>query len=79
MPLEKWWLSKSINGAWEVMLYRRGTASGGMWRFPIKAAEAVLAVPPMSESYFFWSGNGRPETAVRAGGEAWSRSMMRRN
>jgi len=23
MPLEKWWLSKSINGAWEVMLYRQ--------------------------------------------------------
>ena len=36
-----------------------------------QAAEAVLAIPPMSEMYFFWSGNGRPETAVRG----WRRSL----
>jgi len=38
---------------------------------PNQAAEAVLAIPSMSEMYFFWSGNGRPETAVRG----WRRSL----
>ena len=38
---------------------------------PHQAAEAVWAIPPMSEMYFFWSGNGRPETAVRG----WRRSL----
>ena len=37
---------------------------------PLQAAEAVLALSPMSEMYFFWIGNGRPETAVRG----WRRS-----
>jgi transposase-like protein DUF772 len=32
---------------------------------------AVLAIPPMSKMYFFWSGNGRPETEVRG----WRRSL----
>ena len=40
-------------------------------RLPDQAAQAVLEVPPMSEAYFFWSGNGRPETAVRG----WRRSL----
>ena len=38
---------------------------------PHQAAVAVLAIPPMSEMYFLWSGNGRPETAVRG----WRRSL----
>jgi hypothetical protein len=38
---------------------------------PNQAAEAVLAIPPLSEMYFFWSGHGRPETPVRG----WRRSL----
>src|ERR1039457_6368963 len=33
--------------------------------------QAAEAIPPMSEMYFFWSGNGGPETAVRG----WRRSF----
>ena len=65
------WLSKDINGVWRVMLYRQKNGNPVYVAIPNQAAEAVLAVPPMSEAYFFWSGNGRPETAVRG----WRRSL----
>ncbi|MGA9567698.1 MAG: hypothetical protein WBS19_19385 [Candidatus Korobacteraceae bacterium] len=35
--------------------------------------EAVQAIPPMIEMYFFWSGNGTLETVVRAAYESGSR------
>jgi site-specific recombinase XerD len=65
------WLSKDVNGVWRVMLYRQKNGNPVYVAIPNQAAEAVLAVPPMSEAYFFWSGNGRPETAVRG----WRRSL----
>jgi integrase len=65
------WLSKDGNGVWRVMLYRQKNGNPVYVAIPNQAAEAVLAVPPMSEAYFFWSGNGRPETAVRG----WRRSL----
>jgi len=65
------WLSKDINGVWRVMLYRQKNGNPVYVAIPHQAAEAVLAIPPMSEMHFFWSGNGRPETAVRG----WRRSL----
>jgi len=67
------WLSKDINGVWRAMLYRQKNGNPVYVAIPHQAAEAVLAIPPMSEMYFFWSGNGRPETAVRG----WRRSLER--
>ena len=64
-------LSKDSNGVWRVMLYRQKNGNPVYVAIPGQAAEAVLALPPMSEAYFFWSGNGRPETAVRG----WRRSL----
>jgi hypothetical protein len=54
-----------------VMLHRQKNGNPVYVGIPNQAAEAVLAVHPMSEAYFFWSGNGRPETAVRG----WRRSL----
>src|SRR5271167_1808061 len=64
-------LSKDANGVWRVMLYRQKNGNPVYVAIPEQAAEAVLALPPLSESYFFWSGKGRPETAVRG----WRRSL----
>src|SRR5271167_1367067 len=64
-------LSKDGNGVWRVMLYRQKNGNPVYVAIPEPAAEAVLALPPLSESYFFWSGKGRPETAVRG----WRRSL----
>ena len=65
------WLSKDSNGVWRVMLYRQKNGNPVYVAIPNQAAEAALAVPLMSEAYFFWSGNGKPETAVRG----WRRSL----
>ena len=53
------------------MQYRKKTGNPVYVAIPHHAAEAVLAIPPMTEMYFFWSGNGRPEKAVRG----WRRSL----
>src|ERR1017187_977803 len=53
------------------MLYRQKNGNPVYVAIPHQAAGAVLAIPPMSEMYFFWSGNGRPETA----GRGWRRSI----
>jgi len=53
------------------MLYRQKNGNPVYVAIPEPAAEAVLALPPLSESYFFWSGKRRPETAVRG----WRRSL----
>ena len=47
------WLSKDINGVWRVMLYRQKNGNPVYVAIPHQAAEAVLAIPPMSEMYFF--------------------------
>jgi len=65
------WLSQDANGVWRVMLYRQKNGNPVYVAIPNQAAEAVLAIPPMSETYFFWTGNGRPQTAVRG----WRRSL----
>lgn len=44
------------------MLYRQKNGNPVCMATPHHAAEAVLAIPPMSERYFFWGGNGRHET-----------------
>jgi integrase len=65
------WLSKDINDVWQLMLYRQKNGNPVYVAISNQAAESVLSVLPMSEAYFFWSGDGRPETAVRV----WSRSL----
>jgi len=54
------------------MLYRQKNGNPVYVAIPAYVAEAVLAVPAMSENYFFWSGNGKPDSAVRA----WRRSLQ---
>ncbi len=66
------WLSQDGSGIWRVMLYRQKNGNPVYVAIPAYVAEAVLAVPAMSENYFFWSGNGKPDSAVRA----WRRSLQ---
>jgi hypothetical protein len=60
------------NGAWVVMLRRQKNGNPVYVAIPTSAAEAVLALPPMSDQYFFWTGRESPEQQYAAGGEALS-------
>lgn len=42
------------------MLYRQRNGNPVYVAIPHQAAEAVLAIPPISKTYFSWSGNGEP-------------------
>jgi integrase/recombinase XerD len=53
------------------MLRRQKNGNPVYVAIPTTAAEAVLALPPMSDQYFFWTGKGNPGTAVRG----WRRSL----
>jgi integrase/recombinase XerD len=70
---EKSRLSKDKNGVWSVLLHRTKNGNPVFVAIPPKVAEAVLEIPALSEQYFFWSGNGRPQTAVRV----WRRSLAK--
>ncbi len=64
-------LTKDDQGIWRVMLRRQKNGNPVYVAVENYVAEAVLAIPPMSQQYFFWTGNGKPGTAVRG----WRRSL----
>src|SRR5579875_1132157 len=70
---EKWRLKQDSDGVWMVKLHRAKTGSWVQVAIPPEVAEAVLAVPAMSDTYFFWSGNGDPQTACKG----WRRCVTK--
>lgn len=58
-------MAKDSDGVWMVKLHRVKTGHRVQVAIPAEVAEAVLAVPAMSESYFFWAGNGDPQTCCK--------------
>jgi site-specific recombinase XerD len=64
-------LRQNEDGIWSVMLHRQKNGNPVFVAVPNEVADAVLEIPPMSETYFFWTGNGKPVTAVRV----WRRSL----
>jgi site-specific recombinase XerD len=59
------------DGVWSVLLHRQKTGNPVFVAVPPQVADAVLEIPPMSETHFFWSGIGKPITAVRK----WRQSL----
>ncbi len=64
-------LQQTADGIWTVMLHRTKNGNPVFVAIPPEVADAVLLIPPLCDRYFFWSGNGKPTTAVRG----WRRSM----
>jgi integrase/recombinase XerD len=70
---EKHRLSKNGDGVWSVLLRRMKNGNPVFVAIPPQVAEAVLEIPGLSVEYYFWSGNGKPQTAVRG----WRRSLAK--
>jgi len=68
---ERFRLQQNEKGVWSVLLHRQKNGSPVFVAVPPQVAEAVKEIPPMSEAYFFWTGNGTAVTAVRG----WRRSL----
>jgi integrase len=68
---ERFRLQKNEDGVWSVLLHRQKTGNPVFVAVPPQVADAVLEIPPMSETHFFWSGIGKPITAVRK----WRQSL----
>jgi integrase/recombinase XerD len=66
-------MTQDANDVWVVMLRRQKNGNPVYVAVPASVATAVLALPPMSIQYFFWTGKGKPGTAVRG----WRRSLER--
>jgi integrase/recombinase XerD len=64
-------LQQHSTGVWTVLLRRQKNGNPVFVGIPKEVVDAVTAIPPMSDRYFFWGGNGKPETAVKA----WGRSL----
>jgi integrase/recombinase XerD len=64
-------LQQNDKGVWSVLLHRQKNGNPVFVAVPPEVADAVLEIPPVSETYFFWTGNGKPVTAVRG----WRRSL----
>jgi integrase/recombinase XerD len=64
-------MQQNADGVWFVMLHRQKNGNPVFVAIPQVVADAMLTIPAMSDTYFFWSGNGKPETAVRG----WRRSV----
>lgn len=64
-------LRQNAEGVWSVMLHRQKNGNPVYVAVPSAVADAQTAIPAVSETYFFWTGNGKPETAVRG----WRRSV----
>jgi site-specific recombinase XerD len=71
--LEKHRLSKNEEGVWSVLLHRMKNGNPVFVAIPPQVAEAVLEIPGLGKEHFFWSGNGKPQTAVRG----WRRSLAK--
>jgi site-specific recombinase XerD len=70
---EKHRLSKNEDGVWSVLLRRMKNGNPVFVAIPPQVTNAVLEIPGLSDEYFFWSGNGKPQTAVRG----WRRSLAK--
>ena len=70
---EKFRLVQDQDGDWVVKLHRTKTGEWVEVTIPPEAAQAVLALPPLSEEYFFWSGRGEPQTACKG----WRRCLAK--
>ena len=68
---ERYRLQQNSDGVWTVLLRRMKNNNPVFVAIPQEVVDALNAIPPMSDTYFFWSGNGRPQTAVRG----WRRSL----
>jgi integrase len=64
-------LQQNADGVWTVLLRRQKNGNPVFVAIPTEAAEAVLELPPVSQQYFYWTGNGKAVTAVRG----WRRSL----
>ncbi len=70
---EKYRMAQDAEGVWMVKLHRTKTDQWVEVAIPPEAAKAVLAVPAMSDRYFFWSGNGEPRTCCKG----WRRCLAK--
>jgi integrase/recombinase XerD len=70
---EKYRMAQDADGTWMVKLHRTKTDQWVEVAIPSEAANVVLAVPAMSERYFFWSGNGEPQTCCKG----WRRCLAK--
>ena len=70
---EKWRLAQDSDGVWMVKLHRTKTGQWVQIAIPPEVTEALLAVPAMSDSYFFWTGNGDPQTSCKG----WRRCLAK--
>jgi len=68
---ERYRLRRNSDGVWTVLLRRMKNGNPVFVAVPPKVIEALNSIPPVSDQYFFWTGNGRPQTAVRG----WRRSL----
>ena len=71
--LERFRMAQDTDGVWMVKLHRTKTGEWVQVAIPPQVAEAIIGVPPLNQTYFFWSGNGEPQTACKA----WRRSLMK--
>jgi hypothetical protein len=58
-------IKENENGIWSVLLHRQKNGDPVFLAGPPEMANAVFAIPPVSETYSFWSGNGTADNAVR--------------
>ena len=68
---ERFRLQQNEKGVWSVLLHRQKNGNPVFVAVPPQVAAAVTEIPPTSEVYFFWTGNGKAVTAVRG----WRRSL----
>jgi integrase len=68
---ERYRLQQNQDGVWSVLLHRQKNGNPVFVAVPPQVADALLEIPPISDTYFFWSGNGKASTAVRG----WRRSL----
>ncbi len=66
-------LTQDNDGIWMAKLHRTKTGAWVQVAVPPEVAQALLAVPPMSKQYLFWSGRGDPQTACKG----WRRCLMK--
>ena len=64
-------LQQNSDGIWTVMLRRQKNGNPVFVAVPEEVVEAIAEIPPVSEQYYFWTGNGEADTAVKA----WARSL----
>jgi len=57
----------------KLFLYRAKTGVPVRVPLPTKLAELLRSLPTVNPNYFFWSGNGDPETAKKG----WQRALRR--